>query len=279
MTVAFSQGHVTCIFRPVRTDDPRTTGSRGIGMRLERGAWAAVEERRDGKTVIAINGKEGGADVTGRIVPILAPGRGFDISVTTELPVSQGFGMSAAGTIAAGLCICEILGTDPERAYDAAHIAEVQGGGGLGDVAGIMCDGPIAVRTVEGIPSHNKMFGTGEEKSIVLAVVGGTMATKDVLRNSMTMERIIAAGDELVRPPFPCCDRDLVCLSRDFSSLTGLETPEVSAALAAVPMAGMCMLGNSIFALCRKDAVADALPDADVIGCFTTEARPFIRKA
>jgi len=280
MTTAFSPGHITCFFCPVYSDDPLTTGSKGIGMKLSLGAEAAVEERIDGQVKISIHGKVSDAEITRMAANILAPGKGFDIHIRTELPVSQGFGMSAAGSIAAGLCICRMCGIDQNEAYKAAHIAEVIGRGGLGDVAGITGTGPISMRIREGLPPAGLVVSTGDKTKMVLAVVGGKTVTKSILSDRSTVGRAIEAGDRVCRSPFPHLPRDIIRASREFSSSAGLEAPEVSAALAKVPMSGMCMLGNSIFAMCPKDTVIDALgQDAEIYECFTTDIIPFIRKA
>ena len=42
MTSAFCPGHVSCVFQPVNSFDAMSTGSRGIGIRLNKGATATV---------------------------------------------------------------------------------------------------------------------------------------------------------------------------------------------------------------------------------------------
>jgi len=279
MTAAFSPGHITCFFCPVYSDDPLTTGSKGLGMKLSLGAEAAVDERTDRQVKISINGKVSDAEITRMAANILSPETGFDIHIRTELPVSQGFGMSAAGSIAAGLCICRMCGIDQNEAYKAAHTAEVIGRGGLGDVAGITGTGPISMRMREGLPPAGLVVSTGIKTKMVLAVVGEKKATKSILSDRSAVGRVIEAGDKVCRSPFPHLPKDIIRASREFSHSAGLETPEVSAALAKIPMSGMCMLGNSIFALCPEDIVSDALgPDAEIYECCTTDIMPFIRK-
>jgi len=280
MTVAFSPGHITCFFCPVYSDDPLTTGSKGLGMKLSMGAEASVDERTDGRVKISINGVESDAEITRTAANILAPGTGFDIHIRTDLPVSQGFGMSAAGSIAAGSCICHMYGIDQNEAYKAAHIAEVIGRGGLGDVAGITETGPISVRVKEGLPPKGLVVSTGRKTDITMAVVGGKTETKSILNDQAAVRRVIEAGEKVCRSPFPSLPKDILRASREFSSAARLETPMVSAALAKVPLSGMCMLGNSIFALCSKDNVVEALgPDAEIYECRTTDMMPVIRKA
>jgi pantoate kinase len=56
MSKAFCPGHITCFFHPVRTDDVLTTGSRGAGIRLSKGAFVTLEERSDPKVEITMDG-------------------------------------------------------------------------------------------------------------------------------------------------------------------------------------------------------------------------------
>ena len=281
MTSAFSPGHITFFFRPVYSDDPLTTGSKGLGMKLSLGAWATVFETDGPGTAVSLNGSPSDAEITSSVARMLAPGRGFDIRIKTDLPVSQGFGMSAAGSIAAGLCICDICGIDSNEAYKAAHMAELLGKGGLGDVAGIMANGPISIRYKAGLPPSGAVIGAGRKRKITIAVLGGKMETKSVLGDPAAVGRVVRAGDDVCGQPLPSpMAKDILRASRLFSSAAGLETPKISEALAKIPEAGMCMLGNSIFAFCSRDKVRDALPDAEIYECRTTDAMPsVIRRA
>ena len=47
MISSFCPGHVSCVFQPITSFDAMATGSRGIGIRLNKGATATVEERDD----------------------------------------------------------------------------------------------------------------------------------------------------------------------------------------------------------------------------------------
>ena len=99
MTVAFSPGHITCFFHPVDSEGILKTGSRGVGIRISGGTEVSVDERSDSRIVTSIDGKIVSAPVTENVVSQIAPGRGYDIEFINDLPVSQGFGMSASGAI------------------------------------------------------------------------------------------------------------------------------------------------------------------------------------
>lgn len=161
--IAFCPGHVSCVFQPVESQDIIRTGSRGIGIRLNVGAHAHVTPRDDGVVAVRMDGEAADAPVTRMAAGILAPGEGFDIAVENDLPVSQGFGMSAAGALAASLCIADIVGLPRETAFVAVHEAEVRAGGGLGDVSAIVSGAGVPIRTVAGLPlpERSRMPGSG----------------------------------------------------------------------------------------------------------------------
>ena len=142
MPSAYCPGHITCIFRPCagsEETDLLKIGSVGVGIRISLGAEATLEERSDGKTIITVDGEEGDFPVSRAAMARMLPGRGFELTVRNGAPTGQGFGMSAAGAVAAALCAAELKGETMQAAYVSAHIAELIGGGGLGDVSAITC--------------------------------------------------------------------------------------------------------------------------------------------
>jgi pantoate kinase len=283
MTKAFCPGHITCFFAPVRTDDVMMTGSSGAGIRLDRGVTVTVEERRGPTTRITMDGEKCHAKVSERVVSMLAPGVGFDIIVDNGLPVSHGMGMSAAGAIAAGLCVAYLKGLNEYDAYRAAHIAEVENGGGLGDVAGIM-GGRQPVRVKAGIPPFGRTIDTGIDMTLSVIPLGPRMDTGSILSDSGTMERISKAGEDCVnryigRPS----EKMLYELSSEFSRSAGLESKKVRRALSELRKghrASMCMLGNSIFTDADEEQVREILGEVPVISCRTgSGGASLIRKA
>ncbi|MBR4226844.1 MAG: pantothenate kinase [Candidatus Methanomethylophilaceae archaeon] len=252
MTRAFCPGHVSCIFQPSRSPEIASTGSCGVGIRLGLGAHAKVLPR-SGRTAVCIDGAPSEAPVTRLAAEILAPGKGFLIEIENDIPVSQGFGMSAAGAVAAALCIADIEGRSREEAMMAAHEADIRGGGGMGDVAAIAGDVPVPVRRTPGMPP----FGIVEDAGIELGrtsfiVLGPKMATGPVLSDPERFEAIrraaASAMEGFLADPSP---DSLYRFSNEFSERAGVEGPDVASAIAALRSrghrAGMCMLGNSVF--------------------------------
>lgn len=274
MTKAFCPGHLTCFFHPVRSYDPLSAGSRGVGIKLSRGSSVTVEERSDQRIEITMDGLPSEADITRLVLRMLAPELGFDVTVDNELPVSQGFGMSAAGAIAAALCVCQITGKKRPEAFRAAHLAEIEGGGGLGDVSALMCECHTPVRMIAGLPPLGKVAEHGEKMPLSLAVMGPSLNTGDILGDKDAMERISAAGaaatDRFISSPTV---KNMFRLARRFSKAAGLETREISDALDSMRRenAAMCMLGNSIFSTAPSDVLKEHLgPDVPVIACAST---------
>lgn len=253
MSSCFCPGHVSCVFQPFSSLNPLATGSRGFGIRLSIGAHCEVFPRDDSKKIIFIDGVESDAPVTRSAIEGLSGDRGFDVLITNDLPVSQGFGMSAAGALSAAMCVANETGHSISDAVQAAHIAEINGGGGLGDVAAIAAGRDMPVRTVPGIPPYGRVENTrGRMDDICLAVLGPKIVTSDILSNSNRMIRIRSAADDAISRFMS--ERTLDSLYREanvFSRESGLESEIVADALERLHAygyrAGMCMLGNSIF--------------------------------
>lgn len=261
MISAFCPGHVSCVFQPVSSYDLMGTGSRGIGIRLSLGARASVEARDDGDVNIWLDGSKSVAHVTRKAVMDLAPGRGFDIRIDNDLPVSQGFGMSAAGAIAASLCVAEATGQTRSRAFAAAHAAEVMCGGGLGDVAAIVGGRDVPVRTVAGLPPHGAVVNAGFRfPTLTLAVLGPKLETDSVIGDEAVMRAVHGAAAAAMEGFMSDMTKGgLFAASNRFSAESGLESPAMRRTVQALNArgygAGMCMLGNSIFTDAPKEEV------------------------
>ncbi|TQS76683.1 MAG: pantothenate kinase [Methanomethylophilus alvi] len=287
MPSAYCPGHITCIFRPCagsEETDLLKIGSVGVGIRISLGAEATLEERSDGKTIITVDGEEGDFPVSRAAMARMLPGRGFELTVRNGAPTGQGFGMSAAGAVAAALCAAELKGETMQAAYVSAHIAELIGGGGLGDVSAITCPAHVPVRVRPGLPPDGEVRGTGIKlPKLALAVLGPKMNTGKILVNPANYARIAAAGISCLEA-FSADEsgENLFRQSNAFSSATGIEAPEVSSAVAELNSAGipaaMCMLGNSIVAQCGPDELSELLGGVPAIGCSSTGALPHITR-
>ena len=179
-------GHITLLFS-IHDDAllPRNQGSRGAGLCLEKGVRVTIEEtgrseviekgqemagwsqdileiKSKGEVIVEINAFDSNKNVAHamyidlidelRQARLLPFDTNYSISVDIELPLSQGFGMSAAGLCALALACFELSqkGTEPQY-FRAAHHIERRYSGGLGDVLGLYVGG-VEIRTHPGSP-------------------------------------------------------------------------------------------------------------------------------
>lgn len=254
---AFAPGHITGFFEICSADDPAEAGSRGAGLCLSRGA-ASIVERHPSRTEVTINGVPGGP-VTRDAIRLLTD-RHVEARITLELPQSQGFGMSAAGTLATVLATAVLFDLPRSQAVQAAHVAEVEHGTGLGDV--VPADrGGIEIRETPGANGTIRHIDDGGE--VVVAIVGPELHTAEVLQDAGQRARITRVGRRCIEELLaePSFER-LFTLSRRFAVETGLLTPRLREALEAVAphgMPSMCMLGNAVFAIGDTEALVDVL--------------------
>lgn len=263
---AFSPGHVTGFFEICPDEDALSAGSRGAGMCLSLGASSEVVLVPATKQSIkvTINGKNSKAEVTKRAIRHLIGDKGYRVEVVTglELPVSQGFGMSAAGSLSAAIAAAILLGKERQEAYEAAHKAEVESGCGLGDIPAIHRGG-ITLRRRPGLPPKGEVVRISGEPKVVLAVIGRRLLTKDILNDDAKRREINDKGgylvDSLVKRPSL---EKLMTNSRIFALETGLATKRIVRAIDTASMHGqasMSMLGSSVFAIGDTDKLRVAL--------------------
>lgn len=252
---AFCPGHVTGFFEICRSRDILSTGSRGAGMCLTLGATSDVEVSDSSRRsfVVSINGRRSDARVTKRALEYLVGDEKLTIKVSTtlDLPVSQGFGMSAAGSLSASLAFADTMGMSRQKAFEAAHVAEIEEGGGLGDISALHRGG-ITVRKKAGLPPIGKVMRIDGEPEVVLCVVGRSMLTKSVLTNPAKAKAINSSGSrkvqELLKRP---STYRLMELSLQFTKESNLASRRLLQAIDAASklgIASMSMLGSSVFA-------------------------------
>jgi len=253
---AFAPGHVTGVFRPdLAHRDPRGRGSVGAGVVLELGAWAEARFVPGPRRRVRVLGDGPGPwpiteDVARRIAPE-EPGT-LTVHVTHELPVGQGFGMSAAGALATALAVGALSGHPHAHAVRVAHLADLFGGGGLGGVAAIL-GGGLEVRTRAGIPPLGSVVHRPFRPALLVGVVGPPIPSPTVLRDPSALRRITRAArgwEELGRDPTP---ERLFRFSERFTDVAGLASPAVARTVRALRRRGasacQAMFGQSFFAL------------------------------
>lgn len=251
---AFCPGHITGLFQVCQDEDVIACGSRGAGLSISLGVISEVEvSDGSGKVDIWLNGLKAEAPVTEHAVRQLLKDRPLDVKVRNELqlPVAQGFGTSAAGSLSAAWALAELLDVPHNEAYVAAHVAELANRTGMGDVSGIMRGG-IEVRCKAGLPPRGQVERLNGHMELVLAVVGPSIPTAEKLSSPEVRDQVNAAGkgrvDQLMEQPTL---ENLFRLSNEFMEESGLSTPEVRRAVWEAKKwgwASQSMIGNSVFA-------------------------------
>ena len=254
---AFAPGHVSGFFEPVYIDQNfDRSGSRGSGINISLGATSQVTVVKSTKQNfdIFLNNKMAKAPVTRLAIQYLLGNTSLDVKVNTilDLPVGQGFGMSAAGALSATYALADILDIPKEHAIKSAHYAEVQLRTGLGDVVASSFGG-IELRKEAGLPPWGIIEHIPGQYELLLCVIGESIVTKKILTDSTKINNIIQYGrycmKKILKNPSVT---NLFTLSQFFTIKTGLANEGVLKAIDAAKrygMASMCMLGNSIFSI------------------------------
>ena len=163
-------GHVTLLFS-VHSKSllARNQGSKGAGFCLEDGVLSTVKILNKGPDKITVTSMDGSLFEKGEqlYIEMLNSFRevfkiesAVSIDVQLELPVSQGFGMSAAGLLATSLALGELFDRGDEgQLARLAHRIERKFSGGLGDILGLWAGG-CELRVNPGSPpSPGKAYG------------------------------------------------------------------------------------------------------------------------
>jgi len=227
-------GHITLLFS-IHDDAllPRNQGSRGAGFSLEKGVEVSIQEI--GRTVAIEEGQEmAGWDQDipavqqkGEIELNISPfdanehhteqmysdlidelrqarllpfDTNYSVDVNIELPLSQGFGMSAAGLSALSLACFGMSkkGSVPQY-FRAAHHIERRYSGGLGDVLGLFVGG-VELRTHPGSPPSPGVARSFSLDTPVLLIwqPSGSKHTSEYIDHPDWKMNITRAGDAAV---------------------------------------------------------------------------------
>jgi pantoate kinase len=267
---AFAPGHVTGFFAIYDSAKKmRHQGSRGAGICLSLGAHSIVGVTGSSyqQIDVLLNNERVSESVTEYAIRRILGNEPAKVKVVTtlDLPVGQGFGMSAAGALSACLALESALnmGLKREDVICAAHEAEINYHTGLGDVLPQSIGG-VVLRKMEGCPP----FGVVEvmeavEKGVVLCIIGEGLSTKEIITDEEHKKRITQMGTHCLRELQKNPNlKDMMRLSYEFSKRTGLLSKELEKAISAaneIGMASMSMLGESVFALGNCDKLKEVL--------------------
>ncbi|HEV2166568.1 MAG TPA: hypothetical protein VGS23_06305 [Thermoplasmata archaeon] len=257
---AFAPGHVTGLFAPaLDASDPRARGSIGAGVVLEAGVHASVRilpARR--RTVDVASELHVPLPISREVAERLFAHRTGRLSVELrhELPVGQGFGMSAAGALATALAVAAVLGLPRSKAIETAHLADLFGGGGLGGVSAILRGG-FEVRERPGIPPFGRARHMVFGRPILLSVVGRPIPSPVLLRDPTFLGRVrAAAAPELARLGDRPDAEAFLSASERFTDSVRLPPPRMQKLIPTLRSSGarvaQAMFGSSFFAVPRS---------------------------
>lgn len=245
--IAFAPAHITGFFEIFM--EGRHEGSRGAGICLSLGSYSYAE-KIEGKKIL-IEGNIGDGEVNKETLKNMGV-RGVKLSIFNELPFSQGFGISASSSLSSSIALCHLFGLPEGKALEASHFAEIKNRTGLGDVVASYAGG-MEIRKKPGLNGSIEKINCREK--LVVAIVGDKIKTKDIL-NSRMVDKINEVGGECIKEFMKNKSlENFFELSLKFSFETGLADEKMKVLLKKankIGMAGMCMLGNSIFAVYSK---------------------------
>ncbi len=268
MARAFAPGHVTGVFAPAAgTRDPRSRGSIGAGVVLELGAWASASWRAGpARRVRVTAGPRAPLPISTDVARRLLGSRRGTLTVRLhhDLPVGQGFGMSAAGATATALAVAAVLGRPRRKAIEVAHLSDLFGGGGLGGVAAIL-GGGFEFRWRPGIPPFGAVDRRAWTSPIFVGVVGDPIPSPRLLRDPRFLMRVRESGprvDALLAHPDP--ERFLRASER-FTDRIGVASLRLDRVLRLLRADGawafQAMFGESFLAAPRTPAARDRIVD------------------
>ena len=265
-STAFAPGHISGFFEPVYGQDMSHTGSRGAGINISLGAVSEVfaERSKTQDFEIYVNNRKSSAPVIKLALKYLLGENPIRIVVKTNLnlPVRQGFGMSAASALSSTYALAKIIGVSKDQAMKSSHFAEVQLKTGLGDVMA-SCFGGVEIRKSAGLPPWGVIEHIPGKYDLALCIVGKKLDTKKILSDSSRANKIVDYGKyctkKLLENP---SIENFFLLSQTFTKKTDLADRRVLEAIDAANqygMASMCMLGSSVFAMGKTDELSKTL--------------------
>ena len=206
-------GHLTLLFS-IRDQSllPRRQGSTGAGICLEQGVKVTVktsnssdEKPRFQIKLISSEGEtiDGNKPMYASLIEVflsthrIKKTQDHEVTVECALPLSQGFGMSAAGLLACSIALGECYDCGEIGVLARlAHRIERQHSAGLGDVLGIWAGG-VEIRTVPGAPPYpGKAKGFSIQKNGLLVWQGQKQKhTSTYIDHKGWKSKISTAGD------------------------------------------------------------------------------------
>lgn len=271
--------HLTGLFQiKDNSENVLFRGSRGAGVSISRGVTTTIQRIKSSSIDVLFNGERrfpSDALVTNRVVELLLPQTeqtNLRIHHNFEVPLSSGYGASAAGALGTSFALNTLLklGLSKLELFQIAHKAEVLTKSGLGDVIGLY-QGGLEIRVKEGAPGIGETIPLENSKDWKIATVHlGSLSTSEVLSNPQKRKAVNEAGGELIselisRPYFD----NFIKLSSAFSKRVRLWSPRLKKSIENLPpevIGSQIMLGEAFFVFYRdsRDLVDIEIPKSQL---------------
>ncbi|MHA1867198.1 MAG: pantoate kinase [Candidatus Heimdallarchaeaceae archaeon] len=268
-------GHITGIFEICDNQtDPLYIGSKGAGFSINRGVITEIEDSEKGNHIYFDGVEKKEAKISenilnqyAKLLNVETHTLGVNVLHSFEIPLSSGFGASAAGALSLSFCLNEFfdLGLSKEKIFQIAHIAEVIEGGGLGDVIGLYQTG-WELRRKEGAPGIGITEPLIEDRKYIVATkTFGPLKTKSIIKNAEKKKNIVNAGQKALIKLFTNPSVSIFAQNiQFFTERCGVETKEVKEIIENSKemlevYVGQIMLGNGVFVLTQKRKDLDNL--------------------
>jgi pantoate kinase len=251
---AFAPGNVSGVFKIIADEDPARMHSLGMGFTVADGVTVTVAESES--TSVHFNTKPIEFATVRTVLAKLTSAR-VSVEIETNLPLSGGFGLSGASSLATAFAVNALLdlGLTENALAMVAHVAEVENLTGLGDIAG-QFNGGCLIKLVPGDPLAAISLPVPEQ--VVHYRYFSPINTKDVIGNLEQRKRINAAADAALTELAQLENHgesefaSYISVAKEFAIQSGLLLDgDVKSAIRECEESGgtasMIMLGNAVF--------------------------------
>jgi len=252
----FVPGHITGFFTIENHDISLKKGSCGAGFLLSKGVKTTISKADE----LTVDINQGDCTVIDEVLSIMEIDTDFKITQDIQLPIGAGFGTSAASALSLTLALNEFLnlGYSRDLCGQIAHMAEVNLGGGLGDVIAQTGHGMV-LRTQPGAPGIGEIKSFKHDIYIGWKTFGG-IDTASIIRDPHHNEVLSDTGLKYLeffeeKPSL----RNFLDFSCRFSHETNLMSDEVKELVNYINSrsdilgSSMAMLGNTVFVFAQNE--------------------------
>jgi pantoate kinase len=264
--------HLTGIFEICdQSTDPLLQGSRGAGISINRGVSTKVSYSEIPEVQVFFNGEkispQDALVTTKTIELLLLPQKRehFRIDHFFEVPLSAGYGASAAGALGCTFALNEYFNLELSEIemFQLAHQTEVSLKTGLGDIIGLY-QGGLELRSKAGAPGIGKTRELViDEEWKVATLSRGPLSTTSVLTNPKKRDSVNSAGrcliSDLINSPKYS---EFISKTEYFSQKVDLMSLELKNIASQVPdeiKTAQIMLGDSLFLFYQDKDVLESL--------------------